>query len=196
MSPFYHALVFARSNNLPKTLTQYSIAMAGAGSVLGRMVAGVLADLVGVWTVFGTIGFASGIVMFAFWTPPNIGTAPTLIGLILFGLVSGAWWSLIASATAAISPIKGTGMRIGMLITCCSVPTLVGPVISGGERPQSILTTALISADGDRWTYAGAFNGAVFVLSGIVTLAPWIRCGRRKPDAVTEVSLVVDEDKS
>lgn len=132
MSPFYHGLVFARANNVPQYLSVYAIAMAGAGSVIGRLGTGFLADRFGVWNVFGTLGFVSSIVMFAFWTPPNIGTAPTLIGLIFIGAVSGGWWCLIASATAAISPLREVGMRIGMLITCCSIPTLVGPVICGG----------------------------------------------------------------
>lgn len=40
--------------------------------------------------------------------------------------------------------------------------------------------TALITADDGRWTYAGAFCGALFVVSNVVTLAPWIRCRPRK----------------
>lgn len=133
MSPFYHAIEYANSNHVAANLTQYSIAIAGAGSVVGRIGTGLLADVVGAWRVYGGIGLISGIVMFAFWTPPNIGTAPTVLGLVFFGIVSGAWWSLIGSATAAISPVHENGMRIGMLITCCAIPTLVGPVICGGK---------------------------------------------------------------
>lgn len=107
--------------------------MAGAGSVVGRLASGVLADRIGVWYVFGSIGFTTAVVLFAFWTPPSIGTAPTVIGLVTYGWVSGSWFALVGSATASISPVEEVGMRIGMLISCLSVPSLIGPVIAGGE---------------------------------------------------------------
>ncbi|TXT07516.1 hypothetical protein VHUM_03236 [Vanrija humicola] len=133
LSPFFHALPYAASNNVPERIGEYAIAMAGAGSVVGRLVSGVVADRIGVWYVFGSIGFTTAVVLFAFWTPPGIGTAPTVIGLVTYGWFSGAWFAMVGSATASISPVEEVGMRIGMLISCLSVPSLIGPVVTGGE---------------------------------------------------------------
>lgn len=133
MSPTFSALTYAQSNGVPDHISIYSIAILQAGSVVGRLGSGVLADTVGVMKVWCSIGFASAIVMFAFWTPPGIGIAPTLIGLLLWGVLNGGWFTLAGSATAAVSPLEETGMRFGMLITCLAIPSLVGPVISGGE---------------------------------------------------------------
>ncbi|WOO80085.1 Fujikurins efflux protein [Vanrija pseudolonga] len=162
LSPFFHALPYAASNNVPDHIGQYAIAMAGAGSVVGRLASGVLADRIGVWYVFGSIGFSTAVVLFAFWTPPGIGTAPTVIGLVTYGWVSGSWFALIGSATASISPVEEVGMRIGMLISCLSVPSLIGPVITG----------ELISVGKDKWTYAGIWCGACALLSGILVILP------------------------
>jgi len=109
------------------------VAITQAGSVSGRIITGIVSDYVGVWNVFGAVGFISATVMFAFWTPPNIGTAPTILGLIFWGMISGAWFTLVGSATAHISPVQETGMRFGMLISALAIPSFVGPIICGGE---------------------------------------------------------------
>lgn len=96
--------------------------------------------------------------MFAFWTPPNIGTAPTLIGLITWGYLSGAWFTLVGSATAHISPVHETGMRFGMLISSLAIPSLVGPLICGALFINN------------RFLYAGIFCGVCFLISGFLTV--------------------------
>lgn len=138
MSPTFSALTYAQSNGVPPSISIYSIAILQGGSVVGRLGSGVLADAVGVMKVWCSIGFASAVVMFAFWTPPHIGTAATIIGLLLWGALNGGWFTLAGSATAAVSPLEETGMRFGMLITCLAIPSLVGPVISGGESARFI----------------------------------------------------------
>jgi MFS family permease len=158
MSPTFSALTYAQNNRLPHSISIYSIAILQAGSVVGRLGSGVLADAIGVMKVWCSIGLASAIVIFAFWVPP-VGPAPAIIGLLLWGALNGGWFTLAGSATAAVSPLEETGMRFGMLITCLAVPSLVGPVISG----------ALVTAANDQFRYAGIYIGAMFLVSGIVS---------------------------
>jgi len=130
--PFFDAIPFAEVNNVKPNVAEYSVAIIQTGSFAGRAVAGPLADAYGVWNVFGTATFASAVVVFAFWTgAPGPGVAIT--GLVLFGVTTGAWMTLVTAATAAISPVTEVGMRIGMLWTVGAIPNLVGPVICGGE---------------------------------------------------------------
>jgi len=121
------------SNKQPENIVQYSVAIVQAGSFAGRVLAGILADRFGVWTVFGTIPFLTAVTMFAFWVASPIGLAPTLLGQIFYGALSGGWFTLAAAATAAISPTKEIGMRIGMMWNTMAIPALIGPVISGRE---------------------------------------------------------------
>lgn len=165
MSPSYNALNLARANEVAHEVQVYGIAIVAAGSISGRILAGQLADRIGVWTVGCTIPFFTSIVMFAFWTPPMIGTAATTLGLIFFGVCSGSWFTLVGAATASISPLKEVGMRFGMLVTMMAVPSMVGPVISG----------ALIQANGGKYTYAGIFNGLSFLLSGFLVICVPLR---------------------
>jgi MFS family permease len=133
LSPYFNALNLAKSNNVPDHITKYTVAITQSGSVVGRICTGIISDYVGVWNVFGSVGFVSAAIMFALWTPPNIGTAPTLVGLVAWGMLSGAWFTLVGSATAHISPLSETGMRFGMLISALAIPSFVGPIICGGE---------------------------------------------------------------
>ncbi|RSH82639.1 uncharacterized protein EHS24_007631 [Apiotrichum porosum] len=160
-TPYFFAPSYTQSNGVSANLVDYSIAIMQAGSFAGRAAAGPLADKFGVWTVFGTVTFANAVVIFAFWTgAPGAGTA--IAGLVLFGFVSGAWLTLLTAATAAISPVKEIGMRIGMLWTVGAIPNMVGPVICG----------VLIGAAGDKFMYAGVFTGCTFLLGGGLIMGP------------------------
>lgn len=172
LSPFFYAITYAESNGVPARISNYAIALGGAGSVVGRLVMGVIADRIGVWRVFSFIPFATGVVMFAFWTPPNMGTGGAVAGLVLYGWMSGGFFSCMGSATASFSPLEEVGTRIGLLISSLAIPSLIGPVITG----------ALIQDD--KFTYAGIWLGSCFIISGLLLNAPtevrWIRrrlCG-------------------
>lgn len=174
-SPYFNAPVLVAQNSLPPHIAEYSIAILQAGSFFGRATAGVLADCLGVWVVFGTMSFASSIVLFAFWTgAPGVGC--TIAGLVLYGIVSGAWFTLVAAACASISPVREIGMRLGMLWTVVGPPILAGPVVCG----------VLISTDGGRFNYAGIFCGASMLIAAFLMPGPrlWAAvmgcCGRRE----------------
>lgn len=97
------------------------------------MSSGFLADRFGVWTTFVSMGVACSAVLYGLWTPTTLPGGAVVFGLVAYGVVSGAWISLIASSCAAISPMREVGMRIGMLFTLTGPPSLAGPVICGGE---------------------------------------------------------------
>ncbi|TXT10293.1 uncharacterized protein COLE_04227 [Cutaneotrichosporon oleaginosum] len=179
-SPYFNAPVLA-ANLLPANMEGYAVALLQAGSFVGRAAAGVLADALGVWVVFGGTSFASAVVLFAFWTGAS-GTAVGVLGLVCYGIVSGAWFTLVAAACATISPVDEIGMRLGMLWTLVGPPILAGPVVCG----------VLITADGGRFNSAGLFCGATMLLAAFLMPGPKMwgavrRCWRRETDAETAV---------
>lgn len=116
-----------------ETLRSYAVAILQAGSFVGRVGAGILADKLGVWNVFGSLAFLTSITFFAFWVPTSMGAGPAVIGLVVFGALSGGWFTLAAAATAAISPVEEVGMRIGMMWSGIALSMFVGPVVVGRE---------------------------------------------------------------
>jgi MFS family permease len=131
-SPYFDAPVLATANHLPESVAKYSIAILQAGSFLGRATSGFLADRLGAWRVFVSMGLLTAIVLFSFWTAP-VNAAATVAGMACYGYTSGAWITLVSAVTVAISAPHEAGMRVGMMWTVVSIPILAGPVVCGGE---------------------------------------------------------------
>lgn len=104
-----------------------------AGSMVGRAACGFLADRIGVYRVFTGSAVCCGITVLAFWTGWPLPTPVVVIGLFLYGLVSGPWITLVPTACAAISPVKELGMRVGIIWSLSGLTLLAGPVIGGRE---------------------------------------------------------------
>lgn len=163
-SPYFDAPIMAEANHLPPNVSGYSIAILQAGSFVGRATSGIMADRFGVWRVYlGMALFAAG-VLFAFWCATPMPTVAACFGMALYGFASGAWITLVSAVTAAISPTSEIGMRIGMVWTAVSLPILVGPVICG----------LLVEMAHGKFTYAGIFCGATYLLGAGVTVIPQV----------------------
>ncbi|WOO83105.1 Aspyridones efflux protein apdF [Vanrija pseudolonga] len=161
MSPMFNAPVVAAANHIPHNIAEYAIAILSSGSFIGRPFAGLMADKLGVWNVFGTISFITSICLFAFWVAP-MNTPATIVGWFSYGWLSGAWVTLVAAVVASISPAHEIGMRVGMVWSCCGPTLLVGPVICG----------VLVQAGNNTFKYAGIFCGCTFLIGSIMEVAP------------------------
>lgn len=169
----FDAPIIATANHASQPVYDYSIAIMGAGSFLGRTLSGVLADRFGVWNVFGTTSFATAIVLFGFYVACPINDAALCVGFVLYGWVSGAWLTLVSAVIAKISPVEEVGLRIGMAWTVCGPTMIVGPVIVGGKWQSGLaLTTALVQSDDNRFTHAGIFCGFTFLIASFLAVGP------------------------
>jgi len=117
------------SQDIPLHLSSYLVAIANAGSAIGRLSSGILADRVGPLNVMTPAVFFAG-VMTLLW--PHAHGAGTLIPLALFyGAASGAFAGLIGAPLITLGDSRDVGRRIGMFLTILSLGTLAGPPISG-----------------------------------------------------------------
>ncbi|WRT67263.1 uncharacterized protein IL334_004230 [Kwoniella shivajii] len=165
LSPYFDAPTLITSNNITGPIADYSIAILQVGSFFGRATSGILADTFGVWNVFISSIIGCSISIFAFWVASPISPAAVVVGLISYGFASGAWVTLVAASTGAISPTREFGMRLGMLWSVTAIPSLIGPVICG----------LLISANGNIFKSAGLFIGFTQMAGAGITIAPRIR---------------------
>ncbi|TXT03808.1 hypothetical protein VHUM_04372 [Vanrija humicola] len=169
MSPMFDAPIVSAANNLPQKITDYAVAILASGSFLSRPVVGILADTFGVWTVFGTISFATSACMFAFWVVSPMPTAAVIVGFFAYGFGSGGWITLVAAVVANISPAHEIGLRVGLIWSICGPMVLIGPVVCG----------VLIQADHGKFGYAGIFCGVTFFIGSVIEVAPrLLQCGR------------------
>lgn len=146
------------------------VAILQAGSAVGRFSSGLLADRLGVWRTFLCASLCCAVSLLAFWLPVSLGAggvqALSVVGLVAYGLSSGAWVTLVSASCAAISR-RRTGARIGLLWTVVSLPILPGPVLCSVLLEKS--KAGMI-----------AFCAATFILGSAVTSVPALRRRIRK----------------
>jgi len=154
----------APSQGLPPHLSTYLVAIANAGSAIGRLSSGILADRIGASSTSHTVHtsdhpitpgplnvmtpavFFAGVLTFL-W--PHAQGAGTLIPLAIFyGATSGAFAGLIGAPLIPMGDSSDVGRRIGMFLTVLSLGALAGPPISGA-----------IAHATDGYTAVGAYAG-------------------------------------
>lgn len=129
--PIDYVVVEARETGMDPNLSQYLLAMLNAGSLFGRLLAGVLADSMGVYNIFSVVCYLSGILILALWIPAS-GSAAVIAFAVIFGFTSGAYAGLIANLIVKISPnFKVIGYRTGLAFLFGSVGGLTTNPIAG-----------------------------------------------------------------
>ncbi|KAH9955222.1 MFS general substrate transporter [Russula dissimulans] len=119
----------ARTQDVPPHLASYLVAIANAGSAIGRLSSGILADRVGPINVMTPSLFLGGVLTFV-W--PYVRGTSALVPLALFyGASSGAFAALIGAPMIAFGDSTDVGRRMGMNLTILSLGALAGPPISG-----------------------------------------------------------------
>jgi len=119
----------ARTQEVPLHLTPYLVSIANAGSAIGRLASGILADRIGPINVMTPAVFLAGVLTFV-W--PYVRGTSALVPLALFyGASSGAFAALIGAPMIAFGDSTDVGRRMGMYLTILSLGALAGPPISG-----------------------------------------------------------------
>ena len=107
----------------------YLLAIANAGSGLGRISSGILADRVGALTVIAPLTLLCAIMTYV-W--PFATTKGSLIAIgIIYGFCSGAYVSLLVVPVVMMGDIHDAGRRTGIALTCMALGAITGPPISG-----------------------------------------------------------------
>lgn len=143
----------AISAGMSTSLAQYLVSMFNAGSLIGRLVAGFLADKVGRYNCYIVVCYMSGIWILALWLPAS-GDASLIAFAVLFGFFSGAYVSLITPLVMAISPFKELGFRTGIVLFMIAIAGLTTNPINGA-----------IVEGSSGWNGLKIFSG-VFFLAG------------------------------
>ncbi|PWY71133.1 monocarboxylate transporter [Aspergillus sclerotioniger CBS 115572] len=159
----------ALADGMSADLAQYLLAMLNAGSLFGRMGAGAFSDKVGPYNIFVVVCTITGILVLALWIPATSNAGNIVFG-ILFGITSGAYFSLSAALVAKIAPLREIGYWTGVLFLFASIGGLTTNPIAG----------AILQHDNGSYVgmkvYSGVFllAGSVFVLMTRVRQTGWV----------------------
>ncbi|XWW97484.1 hypothetical protein V2A60_005467 [Cordyceps javanica] len=153
--PINYMAVESRGHGMPEAQGHYLVAAMNAGSLVGRVGAGLVADRVGAYNTFVAVSALAGVLVLALYVPAASPAAVWAFSA-LFGCTSGAYIALLAPLVVKISPLEESGYRIGLLFALSSVSGLVTSPVGGA---------ILERWGGDDYTGMKIYSG-VMMLSG------------------------------
>ncbi|RAH65477.1 MCT family MFS transporter [Aspergillus aculeatinus CBS 121060] len=145
-------------------LAQYVVPMLNAGSLLGRMAAGFLSDKVGVYNIFLLVCTITGILILGLWIPATTDAA-NIAFAVLYGVTSGAYFSLPPALVAKLAPLPEIGYWTGVLYLFSSIGGLTTNPIAG----------AILAQDNGSYTGMKIFSGLLLLAGTMLVLVTRIR---------------------
>jgi MFS family permease len=165
--PINYIVVQAVDAGMSAALAQYLVAILNAGSLLGRLSAGLCSDRVGAYNIFVCVVFLAGVVVLGLWIPAA-GNAAIIVFAVVFGFTTGAYVSLAPALVVGISPLEEIGYRTGLMFLFASVGGLTTSPIGG----------AILQRDGGSYTGMKAFSGVMLLVgTGFVVAARVVKTG-------------------
>lgn len=120
-TPYFYIADYTESLHVPSNAAFCVLSAMNAGGVIGRVAPAWLSDKIGRFNLLCPSAFLSGLSCLVFWMFGKDLIAITIFA-VLFGLLSGAFISVVTPCVAQISDIQEIGTRIGALYTLISVP--------------------------------------------------------------------------
>ncbi|RAL12851.1 MCT family MFS transporter [Aspergillus homomorphus CBS 101889] len=154
----------AISDGMSLDLAQYVVPMVNAGSIIGRMAAGFLSDAVGTYNIFLLVGAVTGILILGLWIPAAT-DAENITFAVLYGITSGAYFSLPAALVAKLAPLPEIGYWTGVLYLFSSIGGLTTNPIAG----------AILALDHGSYTGMKIFSGLLLLAGTMLVLVTRIR---------------------
>uniref|UniRef100_A0A0D2XI01 Major facilitator superfamily (MFS) profile domain-containing protein n=1 Tax=Fusarium oxysporum (strain Fo5176) TaxID=660025 RepID=A0A0D2XI01_FUSOF len=158
--------LFAPLNYLPemaslhgyKGFAVYTLAIANAGSLFGRVVPGWIGDKIGHFNTMVMVTGFSGALVLAFWLPLEFHTSKggIIVFALLFGFASGGFVSLGPPCVVSLAEdrVDEIGFKLGGFCLAIALGALTGLPIEGAIKDR----------EGDRFTGLMCFAGASMLL--------------------------------
>ncbi|KAF5635650.1 monocarboxylate transporter 2 [Fusarium tjaetaba] len=165
--------LFAPLNYLPemaslhgyKDFAVYTLAIANAGSLFGRIVPGWVSDRIGSFNTMIIVTGFSGALVLAFWLPLEFHTSKggIIVFALLFGFASGGFVSLGPPCVVSLAEdrVDEIGFKLGGFCLAIALGALTGLPIEGAIKDR----------EGDRFTGLMCFAGASMLLGSFCMAA-------------------------
>jgi len=149
--------ISAESVGISPDFSFYLIAIANAGSSVGRLGGGILGDRFGPLNVMIPCTLVAGVLTYA-W--PFASTQGQFVAVaIIYGIASGVFICLLVGPLVEMGASHEIGLRVGLSNTVLAIGALTGPPISG----------AINTATGG-FKFVGIYAGSVVVLSVVLMI--------------------------
>ena len=127
--PFVHLVPYATDHGISAFTASLILGMIGAGSTVGRLALGSMADRLG--RRQSLIGAFLLMACMLVWWLMSTSVWALLIFAVLFGIGYGGVVALVPALTTDYFGVRQTGAIIGFLYTAASIGSLLGPTLAG-----------------------------------------------------------------
>ncbi|RAL04114.1 MFS general substrate transporter [Aspergillus ibericus CBS 121593] len=158
--PLDYIITSAVAAGMRPSFGQWLVPIQNAGgSIVGRTLSGLFADKIGTYNVFISFSICTGILVLALWVPAT-SNAAVIVFDVLFGIASGAYFSLIVAVVACIAPPQEIGYWSGVNFMFASVAGLATGPIAG---------TILAQDNGSYWGMK-VYSGVLILVGSALVL--------------------------
>ncbi|PYH73363.1 MFS general substrate transporter [Aspergillus vadensis CBS 113365] len=162
--PSNYIVTSSLAEGMQTNLSQYLVSIQNAGSLLGRFFSGIFADKFGPYNSFIFLTACCGILVLALWMPGTSNSA-IIVFDILFGITSGAYYTLVVALVAPIAPPQEIGYWAGLNFFFASIAGLVTGSIGGA---------ILAHDDGSYWGMK-VYSGVLLLVGSVIVLGTRLR---------------------
>ncbi|KAL4938533.1 hypothetical protein BDV06DRAFT_231699 [Aspergillus oleicola] len=135
---------YVRFVGMPSTTQFFSLTVLNSTSLLGRVLPGLLADIIGRFNILTILVLLTLIVMSTIWLPFGSSSESTLYAVVaIFGFSSGGWLSLAPVCAGQLCSTEEYGRYYGTVYFVAAFGVLL-TVPVGGELVQSTTPQVLI----------------------------------------------------
>ncbi|TCD65866.1 hypothetical protein EIP91_002128 [Steccherinum ochraceum] len=128
--PYFYIVSYATALSVSSSLAFTVLSVMNGASILGRLAPPYLSDTVGRFNMLFPSAFFAGLFTLLLWTFAEE-TGQILGYAVVYGFFSGAFNALVVPCIAQISDIREIGIRMGMMYTIISFPSLCGGPAAG-----------------------------------------------------------------
>ncbi|KAB8270469.1 major facilitator superfamily domain-containing protein [Aspergillus minisclerotigenes] len=171
--PMNYLVTAAMAEGMGRNLAEYLVAILNAGSLFGRLGAGVFADKIGSYNIFVVVTYIAGILVLALWIPAS-NNAGTIVFAVLFGFATGAYVALAPGLVVKLSPFAEIGYRTGLLFLFASISGLTTNPIAG----------AILQHSDGSYTGMKIFSGVLLIVGSTLVLGVRLRQTGLKLNAI------------
>lgn len=129
--PLNYIVLQAEASGISPDLVPYLVPLINGISLIGRLVVGALADIVGRFNSMMIITAITGILTLVLWIPGSSNTGAIITYAVAFGFGSGGYVSIFPACVAQISSLAEIGTRIGLAALVNGFGALTGSPLGG-----------------------------------------------------------------
>ncbi|KAF5675190.1 monocarboxylate transporter [Fusarium heterosporum] len=129
--PLNYIIIQAKASGISPDLVPYLLPLINGVSLIGRLTAGAMADVIGQFNCMLIITIFTGVLTLGLWIPGSQSMGAIIAYAIAFGYGSGGYVSVFPGCVSQISPIEEIGTRIGLASLVNAFGALTGSPLGG-----------------------------------------------------------------